>query len=377
VRKLSLIFFIISFAILLKVFFLGFYPDFNSYYHSGIALNLGINPYMESSINFLYPPLSLVLLLPLKFLPYSIASFIWLSFSIAAIYVSILFYFKINNRRINSALGFLVLGLTFFSFPVKFTLGMGQINAFILLLVVLALYFLEKKKLLFSSVFIVLSLLLKIFPILLPLYFLITKNWKALIFLFLLAILISLIPIIVLGSNMNLYFYEKVLPTLINGWKIEYYNQSLTGFVGRLIVDSSWREYVRFALTALFVFSSSLIIFKTRVLEKMMMLNLSFLITLGLIISNFSWQHHFIFTIIPFIATLFIIIDKKLSPGYLIILFISYLLISLNIKDPGSFPVLIQSHVFYGIILLWGLQGLIIWKEFLRLRPNSAEGRQR
>jgi hypothetical protein len=37
------------------------------------------------------------------------------------------------------------------------------------------------------------------------------------------------------------------------------------------------------------------------------------------------------------------------------ILGLSYLLMALNLKNPTVFPILLQSHVFYGAILLYGL----------------------
>jgi hypothetical protein len=377
VKKLAIIFFVFSFIVLLKVFFLGSYQDFNSYYFSGKALVSGINPYTDYKIDFLYPPFALIVLFPLHFLSYSLASGIWLLFSIASVLISVFLLFKISERTVNSALGFTVLGLTFLSFPIKFTLGTGQINAFILLVITLALYFLNKRKFLASSILISLSLLLKLFPICLPIYFLISKKWKILIYILLSIIFLSLISTIILGSYLNVYFYEKVLPTLVNGWKIDYYNQSLTGFVGRLITNNYLREIIRIVLTAGFLISSLFIVFKTRAQEKLVKMNLSFLITLGLIVSNFSWQHHFIFAIIPFIIALFFILDNKFSIKYLIVLFISFLLIALNIKNPNDFSNLITSHVFYGIALLWILQGLAILKFSQPHLQGSATDRQR
>jgi hypothetical protein len=263
-------------------------------------------------------------------------------------------------------LGFIVLGLVCLSFPVKFTLGMGQINNLILFLFVLAIYFLEKKKNYLSSFFLALSLAIKFFPLFFPLYFLIKKKWKILFFTTITFCLFYLIAFF-LDPKINLYFYKNILPTFLSGWKTAYYNQSLSGFISRSILDSNLRNVLRYALSIIFVAVSLFVIFKTLKNNKLQNMHLGLLVSLNLIVSNFSWQHHFALMVFPFLVTLFFIQNMKNNRKFLITILIAYLLISFNLKNPNDVPVLLQSHVSYGAVLLWLLQILLIWKDSHKL----------
>ena len=80
------------------------------------------------------------------------------------------------------------------------------------------------------------------------------------------------------------------------------------------------------------------------------------LITLNLIVNTFSWQHHFVLLIIPFFATYFAIKKLKNKKVYLLNLVISYILVSINIKDPNVLPIILKSHVLFGSLLLLFIQ---------------------
>lgn len=375
IKLFSFLFFLFSFLILLRVFFLNNYPDFNvTYYSSKFALS-GINPYIGGKglfVSQVYPPIFMLLLSPVWILPFFVSAVIWTLFSIFSIFVSVYLIFKTNSKNIFSSLGFFVLGLIFLSFPLKFTLGMGQVNNFIFLIVVLAILFLNKNRRLVSGLILSLSLAIKFFPIFFPLYFLVMKKWKILTSVILGFIFLYLIAFIFIDPKINLYFYKDVFLTLLGGYKTDYYNQSLAGFIGRSFNQQLTREVTKYLLSIFFVAISFFAIWKTRKIKYIQNMHLGLLITLNLLVNNFSWQHHFVFMIFPFLATLFFIIDKKLKYRYLLILFISYVLISINLKNPNDFPIILQSHVFYGAVLLWVLQVFLILKNSPRLQLNFS-----
>jgi len=122
-------------------------------------------------------------------------------------------------------------------------------------------------------------------------------------------------------------------------------------------------------MSVFFAIVSFYVIYKTKNINKLIYFHLSLLITLGLIINNFSWQHHFVFMIIPFLFTLFYLLDKKNYRG-LAVLFIAYLLVSFNFKDPSHFSPLLTSHVLYGVVLMWVLNIYIILKDFQKPRQG-------
>ena len=80
------------------------------------------------------------------------------------------------------------------------------------------------------------------------------------------------------------------------------------------------------------------------------------LITANLIVNTFSWQHHFVWLIVPFYASVFMCLKLKKKFLYLLILFVSYFLISINFPNPEILPVIFQSHVFLGTLILFIIQ---------------------
>jgi hypothetical protein len=363
-KLLSIIFFTLSFLVLLRVFLIKDLFDYSVTYYSVKLIFSGINPYLTGHNFFsaqVYPPIEMIIFSPFSLLPFFLAEKLWLATSLAALFLSEYLIFKMFKKNIFSSLGFLVLGLTCFSFPVKFTLGMGQVNIIILFFTVLSIYLIQKKGEGYLAVLSI-PLSIKFFPIFFPLYFLIKKRWKALISLFLAFIFILILTFLLIDNKIIFYYFREVLPGLIGGDKTYYYSQSLNAFLSRVIENIELRNVIKYLLSILFAGISFFVIFKTRKFKELENFHLGILINLNLIINNFSWQHHFVFSIFPFLVTLFYILDRRLSYKYLIILFISYVLISLNIKNPNNYNFLLLSHVFYGIFIFWLMQIYILLK---------------
>jgi alpha-1,2-mannosyltransferase len=356
VKVVSFIFFLVSFLILCKSLFLNFYPDFSQYYFGAKA----INPYLNGVI---YPPLALIIFSVFKFIPFFVAEKVWTVLSIISLFTSIYLIFRIYKQKLFSVLGFLVLGLVCWSFPVKFTLGMGQINNFILLIFVGAIYFFQQKKSLLAAFLLSLSFAIKLFPAYLILQFIVMKKWKFLFTSLITLILLSIVAFVLIGPKINLYFYQHFLPTLITGWKTDYYNQALTGFVGRSFLHNLMSQLLVDVISLFFILSSCLVIFKARKNKELINMSFGLLITLNLIVNNFSWQHHFVFLIFPFLVTLFSLLKKKNNRRLLSLLFISYVWVSFNLASPHAVPVLLQSHVLYGAVLLFLIQTTILLKS--------------
>lgn len=251
-----------------------------------------------------------------------------------------------------------------FYFPVKFTLGMGQINFLILFLFLLSIYLLEKKRHNFAGVFLGLSIMIKFFPVLFLPYLMILKKWRILFSFMLVCLSILLLTFIIVKPDINYYFYKNIVPTLFNGWKTDYYNQSLSGFLGRQMATGFLREALRGVISVVLIAVSFLIIWLKNS-KKATTVNLAFglLITLSLLINNFSWQHHFVWLLFPFITIFYFMKNKKFGWHYYLVLAISFFLVGFNLKSPNVLPVILISHVFYGALMLWGLNLYLLAKH--------------
>lgn len=354
-----------SFLIFLKSLTLNNYPDFRLNYLGAVQYMHGINPYLHSAtpVTFIYPPSILFIYIPLSFLSIENAQIVFTILSILCFLASIFILFKLFKLSFFSNLGllFLILALNFF--PEKFTLGMGQINNLVLLCVCLFLYFYNFKKDIVSGTFISIAVVIKLFPLLLIPYLVIKKKWKILgaftgVFLFFL-----LFIHFVLNSEFIPYFSRHILPSLLSGYKIDYYNQALSGFLARIIAAGSVFDLVNKILSAGFILFTFLILWSRNKNKKTELLSVSSLITISLIVNSFSWQHHFVFMLIPLLITFFHIKNNGKDKRLFIFLGLSYLLMAINLKNPSNFPILIQSHVLYGAFILYILNIYLLLKQ--------------
>lgn len=363
---LLFILFFVSFFWLLKVLFLTGYLDFTGYYYGAKHIFNGQNPYLQDKNYFTaqsYPPFTLIFFIPFSFLFYEIAAKIWVFLSILMVLYAIHILNKIYNLPFFSPFNLLLSSFVFLSFPLKFTLGMGQINILILLLLTLVFYYLQKNKLYYSGIFLAISFEIKFFPAILLLYFIIQKKWKILISFIAAITIITGITIIIMPPSTVLYYFQSLLPNLLSSWKGDYYNQALTGLLARNVTDFFWRELLRVIIPLIFLSVNFFIILKMRVkTKKRQNLEIVSLLILNVLVNTFSWQHHYVFLILPFFVISFTIYKLSNRKFLYIPLIISYVLVSINLKDPNILPILLQSHAFFGGLTLWIISIYMLYK---------------
>lgn len=361
-----LTFFLFSLEVLLRSLFLGFYPDFSVYYYATKAHIEGLNPYSQG-LNlfapFMYPPTLLPIFYPFVNLSYNLAEKIWVVLSLLLLFPSLFLLSKLFKQKIFSHVSLFLYSLVFLSFPLKFTLGMGQINTFILLLVILFLYFLEKKRLFLSGIFLGLAIAFKLFPLLLIPYLIIRKKGKIVISILITILSISTYTYFSVKAEIIRDFFKEVIPIILSPWNGGYYNQALSGTLVKFFEKGNYHS-TQIILSLVLVFVSFFIILQNKTKEVLtIFMEIGLIITTSLLVNNFSWQHHFLWLIVPFFAMFFYIRKKNLKRIYYLVLGISYLLVSTNLRYPSLHPSLVQSHVFFGTLMLW-----LINLQLLKLR---------
>ncbi|EKD85544.1 MAG: hypothetical protein ACD_37C00697G0003 [uncultured bacterium] len=358
--------FIFSTIIFLKTLTYDYYPDFSSYYYGSIAVFDGENPYLGGEkyfTPFVYPPPVLLFFLPFTLLPYFIAEKMFAILSILCLLLSVVLIFKIFKLTPFSLLGLFLTILVFNFFPVKFTLGMGQINNVVLLMVTLFVYFHVKKRELMSGLFLAIAIALKLFPVLLIIYLIFSKRWKALLSVILTTIAITLVTFIFIDPKIISYFLTTALPSLLASWKADYYNQSLSAFLIRELGNLELVNIVRPVISAILITASLSFVWIFRRNDKSGLLSISLLITLSLIVNTFSWQHHFVWLLIPLFIVFHFIRSNHFGTQYYFVLGISYLLMAVNMKNFSMFPTFFQSHVLYGALILYILNVNLLTKN--------------
>jgi hypothetical protein len=331
--------------------------DFEVYYVAARDVAQLRNPYQNSSNNYVYPPSSFFILLPLSIFPHQFAVQFWLVSSLFLLAGSIYFILKLLEEQPHFFHLFLIMLFALAAFPTKFTLGMGQMNIVILFLIVLALFFAQKQKALHAGIALGLAASIKIFPFFFLLWFLYKKEYKAALFSIGTFILLNALPILFLGFSIIKDYYAGEFFTLA-GWKnAEYYNQALSGFLLRLSIPSFILPILTFIiLLGLLFFLVRQVSTKMQSAEKTL-LEWSTLLCIWLITQPVAWQHYFVLLTLPFI-----VLGKKYYEEknfkFLGIVTLLYFAVALNIKGTPNGGVLnpfLYSHLFlatFGVYLL-------------------------
>ena len=351
--------FFISFVFLLKPLTVSSWQDFSVYYSSAKTMFSS-----DMSLhNYLYPPISLVVFFPFVLFPYVTAGKIWTIVSLMSLLISLWTFLKLYNEHKNIYV-ILIAGILVSNFfPVKFTLGMGQINIIILLILTIAYSAIVQNKSRLCGVLFGVSLTLKYFPLFIPIYFIVRKKWTLLLVLLMTVLSLFGIGVVFFTPAVSIHFVEQTLPVLTSSLKTDYYNQALSGFLLRTFSLSSL-EYniVRIFVSILMIICTVWVIAKKQFDKKFQLLEVSTFITLSLLLNTFSWQHHFVLLLLPLGVTYFLLKKLQVSWGYFLILICSYLLVAMNAKSPQDLPVIFQSHVFWGALLLWVFDLYLLYK---------------
>ncbi|MDE2591145.1 MAG: DUF2029 domain-containing protein, partial [Patescibacteria group bacterium] len=243
IRLFVFLFFISGIFFILKTLFLAGHPDYYVYYTSAKSFLAGKPIYIPTSgTSFIYPPFALFVILPFAFFPFGLSQILWTGFSISSFFISLLILFYMEGETFFSNRFLLLFGIACYSFPAKFTLGMGQINMLILLLVTLFLFFQKTKKSALAAISLGLSLNIKLFPFFSFFKFILKKQWKLLGYTLLSSLAFFIFALLFFRINSFIEFVHVILPGIVNSTRNDYYNQALSGFIFRLMTPSTVSE---------------------------------------------------------------------------------------------------------------------------------------
>jgi alpha-1,2-mannosyltransferase len=353
-------------------------PDFTQVWISAKDLLAGKEPYLDPNLGYqnAYPPVSEIFFLPFALLSHQVALVVFTYISFASIIGSVFLSLKIVMKKIPWHYFLLFTGLSFTSFPIRFSLGMGQVNMIVLFLLLLAVYLETKatKNSLIAGLSLGVAIALKPIFAFFLLFFMLKKSWKVvLISSFFVAFLI-VTSLVFWPTQIWLSWYQTgILPSV--SYKAPYIyvyqNQGIFGFLSRLISNFNARIYLSRAAAVILVPLASYLAYK----KKEFNLGLSFFIITLLLLDITSWQHHFVWLMFPFVVLLNYIVKTK-NTGLLVLLVISYVLVSWNIKYDYLYPGIILSNQFYGAVILWGINFYFIKIRHIgvpKTRPGSIK----
>jgi len=327
-------------------------PDFEIFYYSTLDFVKGINPYTDKNLFTIYnyPPETNLIYLPLILFSYQTAQAIYILLSYLAIFFIVFYSLKIIKLKSSFLTYWLIVCLALLSFPVKFTLGMGQANLLAYLLLIVSYHFFQQKKDFPAGLFLGIAVIFKPIFIFVSLFYFLQKSYKT-IFTTTAVIFVLAMIVFLIRPDFHAFYFKALTGNVFSFSGTEvYYNQGALGFISRLTPDINTRKI------SLYIFDFLAILLTTYYLTKHKLkkeLQFAIVLTLLPIVNTMSWQHHFVVLIFPFILAYYLLKNKKVLIS---ILALTYLLVSFNIKKPvyGSFLFsLILSHQFLGAVLLY------------------------
>lgn len=348
---LFLLFFLAFGQQLYKLFFVfqqQNFVDFNVYWDTVKTALTGGNIYYDlKETPFNYPPTTLLFLVFLPLFSQSVASLVLLFISLSSLLGSLYLLAKMFFKPAQKWLVFFLSSVLFIQFfPTKFTLTLGQVNLVILFLIVLSFYLYQKRKDIFSGLFLGIATLIKIFPGFLILFFLKEKRWKMVIVFLATCLLGILLTVLIFKPVLFFNYFGQIGNNLFfKGGEISYFDQSLNAFLLRLNFVENWRLFLRliFTIVSLWIFLKT----KDKALSYF-----TLIFSILIFLPSFAWFHHYVI-LIPLV-----IICWRKTKNFLpkLILILVYLLVSSHFRYPEIFPgqnIWLSSHPFFGALILW------------------------
>ena len=373
--------------------------DFGVYWQALTRFLAGQNPYAGQGIPFNYPPSALLVLLPFKLFSRLQAEYLLTVLSFFSLWITLWITVKLSKIKISTTHFFLILAFFTQTFPVKFTLILGQINLIVLGLAYTTLYYClankgqaggERRgaptsrtyklvseagagarqapplitwaKNMASSFIMVLASSLKLFPLLtLPLFF-ITKNYFFTLTTIVIFVFLNLLP----GPALAQKYYLQILPNISKSISYPaFYDQSILAFLLRLGLASPTAKIGAFLILAgLFI----LILYKfynSYNRYNYYLLGFSLIFALISIAGLFSWQHHLVFSY-PLILLIYLNLwQKKHRLGIKFYLFpiVVWLVLVFHFLNEHS-PLLVNPFLAsYQTVLILLLLTVSLWKK--------------
>ena len=220
--------YIISLCPIFLIFYISnetYAIDFRAFYLAGKSVLNNLNPYLNhisldsdyyGPINselskysgWKYPPLATYLFVPFAILPYELSKNIFNLISLLS--GLIIIYMTIKNKllAINPS-ALLIVGI---SFPLLATISRGQVEIFLVCLALMSLYFFRKGCIVISSIILAIIGFIKIFPLLLAISFVKSKQRiKFFLFLILSLLTLYLLNIFLCPIEWRQTFFERLI----------------------------------------------------------------------------------------------------------------------------------------------------------------------
>lgn len=319
-------------------------PDF-AYYYRAAAESVAFG----ARSRHLLPPLSVVLYLPLLLLPYGMAQVLWTAVSFGCLVASVWLIgptVGMTKRGVLAAAA----AAFFFSFPARFTLGMGQVNLMVLAILAYSLVLERRKQSGYAGLVCAAAVLLKPELSLLIPVIVWKGSWRMVAAACVGIVGMLSVSLMLWGTEAYMAYGTRFAEAFASsdGAGI-YYNQSLYG----MWVRSGLSMWLYGAVIAGMMIRVWMSVRRSpgSVSDALWRAMPMFILT-----EPIAWQHHFVFLLPAYLYAW----THKPSGRMRALLCISYALVSWNVANPAVFDTMrlgwiFASHATVGAIVLWFL----------------------
>jgi hypothetical protein len=317
--------------------------DFDNYYAVSNLIKDGVNPYLTGLMASAGPPLVFLYFFPFSFLNITVARFATTFINIGAGFLACYLLAKKFFPKYK-ALSFLFFSLAFFSaFPTRFSIGMGQPDILVALLI--AIVITQESQLLKAFCISAMSVIKTIY-LFCTIPF--ARNRKFIKYFILATALFLAVSFLFLKPAWFPYYFRSIFPNLNNTplptSGLDYYNQSLKSTFYRIDLSNLY-PFIFWPILAI----AALVVFLTQSFE------LATITTL--LLSPISWQHYYV-SLFPIFIAAFAKMHK--NPKNILLFVMSILLWSVDFPWLHNAQVnlingILASHFFISGCILYFL----------------------
>jgi len=398
--------------------------DTKLFFAAGEAILEGGDPYVDSVVGagYLYPPFFAVLMVPFHLMPRLLAETLWFAFNFASLvllFATSLYLLEAPaeplGRWLGRKLGRLTEGR--FNWVVVATallsarfwmdnVRYGHINAVLWTLSLLGVYFALRRREAGGGALLGAAIATKLITAPVLAYLFVKRRRAALVVALVVVAVLLIGPAAVLGWERNFELFKDWYFKVVRSSFVESYylgddaNMSLNSFIyvyarwlsgaaARLtLYRPAWFPYVRWAVTVLFVAPFFFPYVRRRrpggAADAALTggLQLSVIILAGVLLSPVSWPSHFVATVLPYMAALYVLLETPSRPARVacyVLLALSFVAHSLTSGDIWGAA---MRTTFYGykcitwatLLLYAAIVVLLLSLRILLLQESRPEG---
>lgn len=288
-------------------------------------------------LGYTYPPLAAVLMIPMAGLPLSVVCVISVVAIIAAAgwctWICVRERFVIPRHRLALVICVTTAG-AFLLEPVRATLFFGQVNLYLMALVLIDILILDRRGSRWTGIGIGLAAAIKLTPGIFLLYFLLGRRWRPVMCAAITGAGTSMLAALVMPVETWRYYTSLLFDPERVGFLYAKFNQSLQGLLARIAVPGQMPTYI-----VLLVLLAVGILVSLRIRRALVagdaLAGLTLTGLLGVLISPASWVHHTVWIIPAVVIMVAGIVNRtrRNLPVLLALLTATVLLMAVDLRE--------------------------------------------